>query len=506
MIIRGISLKLSDLLKYNCIYIQCHDNPDADAIASGYALYEFFKVKGKSVKLIYGGRFKITKPNLIRMIDDLNIPIEYVEELTLKDELLVTVDCQYGAGNVKKFDAKNISIIDHHQQEINNVELSEIRSYLGSCSTLVWKMLLDEGFNVNDNKDVATALYYGLLTDTNSFIEIQHPLDKDMRDNIDYDANFIRILKNCNFTLEDMEIAGIALIRHSYIDAYRCAIFKVHPCDPNILGFISDLALQVDKIDTCIVYNETNAGIKFSVRSCIREVMASEMAAFMAEGLGSGGGHIDKAGGFISESKFKELSLGMNIDGYLHHRIKEYFESFDIIYSNNHSLDINTMQIYRKKNLILGFVPSTELCKEGSSLLIRTIEGDFDIVASEDIYIMIGIKGEVYPIKKEKFLTSYKVLDKAFILEGVEYYPSIKNTVTGEYYDFRNHAMTCMSTGEVLIYAKPLTKNTKVFTSWDPSKYMSGKAEDYIAVRKDDYNDVYIIEKSIFHMTYQKYE
>ena len=88
----------------------------------------------------------------------------------------------------------------------------------------------------------------------------------------------------------------------------------------------------------------------------------------------------------------------------------------------------------------------------------------------------------------------------------MEYYPSIKNTVTGEYYDFRNHAMTYHFNRRGLDLCKATDKEHKGFTSWDPSKYMSGKAEDYIAVRKDDYNDVYIIEKSIFHMTYQKYE
>lgn len=495
---------LSELHKYNDIYIQCHDNPDADTIASGYSLYEYFKSNGKKVKLIYGGRSKITKPNLIKMIEELEIPIEFVEEVSVNKGILVTVDCQYGAGNVIKFHAENVAIIDHHQQEIFDVEMNEIRSYLGSCSTLVWKMLQDEGFDINKHKKISTALYYGLFTDTNSFIEIQHPLDKDMRDNIYYDNNLIRILKNCNFTLNDMEIAGIALIRHSYIDSYRCAIFKVHPCDPNILGFISDLALQVDKIDTCIVYNETNAGVKFSVRSCVREVMASEMAAFLAEGLGSGGGHNDKAGGFISEKKFNKLNLGMNKDGYLHNRIKAYFESFDIIYSNSHNLETSTMNIYRKNKLVLGFVSSTEICEEGTSLLIRTIEGDLDIVASEKIYIMIGIEGEVYPIKKEKFITSYRVLDQPFELKNVEYFPSIKNKLTGEYIDFRSYAKSCISTGEVFIYAKPLIKNTKVFTSWDPSRYMSGKTGDYIAIRKDDNKDVYIIEKSIFNNTYQR--
>ena len=32
-------MKLSDLAAYNPITVQCHDNPDADALASGYALY-----------------------------------------------------------------------------------------------------------------------------------------------------------------------------------------------------------------------------------------------------------------------------------------------------------------------------------------------------------------------------------------------------------------------------------------------------------------------------------
>ena len=169
-------MKLSDLLIYENIFIQCHDNPDADAISSGYGLYEYFKSKEKNVKLIYGGRFKVTKPNLIKMIEELNIPIKYVDQLTVGDHgVLITVDCQYGAGNVTKFDAKNIAIIDHHQQEIYDVAMSEIRSYLGSCATLVWQMLLDEEFDVNQYKNVATALYYGLFTDTNSFIEIHHP-------------------------------------------------------------------------------------------------------------------------------------------------------------------------------------------------------------------------------------------------------------------------------------------------------------------------------------------
>ena len=38
---------LNELDQYDSITIQAHDNPDADAIASGYALYVYFQAKGK---------------------------------------------------------------------------------------------------------------------------------------------------------------------------------------------------------------------------------------------------------------------------------------------------------------------------------------------------------------------------------------------------------------------------------------------------------------------------
>ena len=44
---QGESMYLNELDQYDSITIQAHDNPDADAIASGYALYVYFQAKGK---------------------------------------------------------------------------------------------------------------------------------------------------------------------------------------------------------------------------------------------------------------------------------------------------------------------------------------------------------------------------------------------------------------------------------------------------------------------------
>ena len=90
-------MKLSDLLQFDNIIVQCHDNPDADALASGFGVYEYLRMNGKSPRLVYAGRNIIHKSNLVLMVDSLGIPIEHVDFLD-NPQLLVTVDCQYGGG------------------------------------------------------------------------------------------------------------------------------------------------------------------------------------------------------------------------------------------------------------------------------------------------------------------------------------------------------------------------------------------------------------------------
>ena len=341
-------MRLEELLQYDSITIQCHDNPDADAIASGFALYWYFQNRGKQVRLVYAGRNRIQKPNLLLMVEKLHIPIEHVEEkgeaqlqaASAAAELLITVDCQYGAGNVTRLPARNVAIIDHHQTEITDVALSEIDPHLGSCSTLVWSMLRDSGCRIEDSK-VGTALYYGLYTDTNQFSEIFDPLDMDMRDALPCEKSLITLFRNSNLSLQEMEIAGVAMIRYIYNDDYRYAIIRSQPCDPNILGLISDFLIQVAEVDSCVVYNEIGDGYKFSVRSCIREVQANELASFLAEGIGSGGGHREKAGGFINRALYENVYPTLHSEAFFSQRLNDYFDNCRIIYAGEYEIDLS---------------------------------------------------------------------------------------------------------------------------------------------------------------------
>ena len=501
-------MKLKDLERFEEIVIQCHDNPDADALASGFGLYQYFCGQGKRVRFVYSGRFQIGKSNLVLMKELLQIPVEYVKELE-KPELLIMSDCQYGTGNVTRFEADTVAVIDHHQADPRAEkvpdEFREICSRYGSCSTVVWQLLLEAGYEVNKDIRLATALYYGLYMDTGQLGDIYHPADKDMRDELLFDKAIISRLKNSNISQEELEIAGEALIHHHLVEKLHFAIVQVKPCDPNILGIVSDFVLQTDVVNTCVIYSMLADGYKLSFRSCDKEIKASDLAAFMTQGIGSGGGHMEKAGGFIRKEAFEEVYPGMDPETYFQNRMEEYVRSYQVIYAAQYEVDMNGMCRYRERKLPLGYVKLSEVYAVGTPIMVRTLEGDLEITVEDNTYLMIGIQGEVYPIKAEKFKRSYQEIAQPYEID-TEYVPSVHNRTDGSVKVVTAYAKSCVPTGETLIYAKPIDTQMKIFTAWDPVNYMSGKPGDYMAARLDDLHDIYIIEKNIFQKTYEVYE
>lgn len=494
-------MKLNELLAFNQIVIQCHDNPDADSIATAFGLYKYLLAHGKTPRILYSGKREITKSNLVLMVKELNIPIQHVESLD-KPEILVTVDCQYGEGNVTRFEADIIAIIDHHRDCGKIVDFKEIRSNYASCSTVLYAMLLEERFDINSDKKLSTALYYGLYSDSNSFGEIKHPFDMDLIEDLIIDDNILEQLKNNNFSLQELETAGIALIRSIFDEDGRFAVVKANPCDPNILGLISDLVLQVDCIDCCIVYCEMDGNYKLSVRSCLRDARANDIAMYITDGIGNGGGHKKKAGGYIKGIKYYELHKNISLENYLLNSMIAYFSSYIVIDNKKYKFDLTTTKKYKKKPITLGCVKSVDIEPANTKLIIRTLEGDVNICTGDDIYIMIGINGESYPISRYSLFNNYMVMDEPYYAE-VDYPPKAKNCTTGESKEILRFAKCCIPTSKAIIYAKQLDKTTKVFSKWDYEDYMLGNANDYIAFNDEDVQDLYIINEEIFKKTYE---
>lgn len=498
-------MKLSELESFDSITIQTHDNPDADAIGSGYALYKYFKSKGKNVSLVYSGRYRIQKTNLKLMIEKMDIPITYRDKDAGKvDGLLITVDCQYGAGNVYPIEADYVAIIDHHQPEVPTANLVGwvIASNLGSCSTLVWKMLMEEDYPVNEDVNLGTALYYGLYCDTNQFSETTNPLDMDMREMVAFDNSIVVLLRNSNLSLKELEIAGIALIRYIYNNDFHYAIIQAQPCDPNILGLISDFVLQVDEIYTCVVFNTSDDGYKFSVRSCIKEVNASELAWYLSRELGSGGGHLEKAGGFISMRKYGKVYPTLHPEAYFGNMLNEYFESFDVIDAKHYEVTSDAEQFSRKK-ATMGYVKTDTMFAVGTRVTIRTIEGDIDILIQEGQYLLIEETGKVLMLSEQQLEEDY-ILSTDSCSVTLEYMPKVKNALTGETLDLMTYACSCTNKRKILVYARELERGIKLFTELSKDTYMLGMPGDYLVAACENPKMMHVVSKEVFKDTYQR--
>lgn len=493
-------MRLNQLLKYDDIVIQCHDNPDADALSSGYALYWYMEKMGKKPRFIYRGFNEIKKTNLKIMIEKLKIPVSYEPDFSEIPELLVNVDCQHGQKNVTNTDYQNLAVIDHHQISGPLPELSEVRSNMGSCATVMWDMIREEGLDVNDDKELATAMYYGLYTDTNRLTEVSHPLDRDMLDTLDIYKSLITEMSTSNISLEELKITGKAILDYNYYDKYKYMVIRADQCDPTILAVISDFTMETTEVNVCIAYYVSPAEIKFSIRSCDKEVHASEVAAYVADGIGGGGGHLYKAGGVIWPDKIARMG---DVADIIKSRMDSYFEKYQIIYAKDTVLDTSDMKLYEKKPQKLGYVKLTDIYPENSLVELRTLEGDINVKIKENMYLMIGLEGEVYPITKEKLESSYKKSDEPYD-RTFEYEPSIFNVVTEERENVLKYAKTVISTTISRIYAKPLDTYIKLFTAWDAEKYYSGEPGDYIAVREDDCHDIYIINSRLFDQLYKE--
>lgn len=500
---KGAQKFLKRLLQYRKIVVQCHDNPDADALASGFALTEFFRSEGKDVTFIYSGRNRITKSNLRIMVDQLQIPVRYVTDEIPECELLVTVDCQYGEGNVTRFEAPVIAMIDHHQCGLMQNDLTLIKSNLGSCATIVWDLMRGYGFDFTEKRNLSTALYYGLYSDTNQFDEIFHPLDRDMKDSLKKDDVLLFQLMNTNLSLKELFIASEALNKQRFVEENHYSVIPSKACDPNILGIISDFVIQVEEVDICVAYNPNPGGFKLSIRSCVKETKANELAEYLCQGIGNGGGHLTKAGGFIAKAPFEEMYGERDAMEVISERLAKYFRDYEIIYASEYTMDRKGLKKYQKKPVLVGVAVASEFLKPGMPVLVRTLEGDVDLKVEDDLYFMVGIEGEVYPIRKEKFERSYRYQDGIPEME-MEYAPTVRNNMDGEVYQLTDHMHSCVSTGTVKIYGKELEKNVKVFTQWDESKYYRGNKGDFLVVREDDEHDIYVVRRDIFFKTYEE--
>lgn len=187
---------------------------------------------------------------------------------------------------------------------------------------------------------------------------------------------------------------------------------------------------------------------------------------------------------------------------------RRIFSKTAVIYADKEAAreeQIRQLPIYCKKQVPWAVVETLDIAKPGEKICIKTLENDTGLIihADADLLIMIGCLGEVYEITRQKFENSYEKSDEQLDIfsQLLDFIPAVELPRTGEYKTIDELAYLCVPKPGG-IYAKQLQVRTKVFGK-GRGDYFIGKAGDYLAIRLDDLQDMYIIRREVFERTYE---
>jgi nanoRNase/pAp phosphatase (c-di-AMP/oligoRNAs hydrolase) len=292
---------LIDFLKpEDFVFIQTHNFPDHDAVASAFGLQRLLENFGIKSNLIYEG--DLQRDSLSKMIKALNIVIGHSSTFDLKENhKIIVVDGCKGNKNVTDLIGEEIAVIDHHEvKTTDDILFTDIRKHCGACSTIINSYYEKSGLPVP--RDVATALMIGINMDTALLTRGVS------EDDVTAYANL--------YPIADIPLQNSLLrnyIQTKDLDFYRYAINKIkiekgvafcyfpEGCNQNLLGILGDFFLALEEVQFVILSANNENTINFSLRNEREDLNASLIIQDVLKGIGFGGGHQDLAGGVIQD-------------------------------------------------------------------------------------------------------------------------------------------------------------------------------------------------------------
>lgn len=282
------------------VYIQTHNFPDPDAIASAYGLQRLLAYRGIEATLCYQGKIdRYSTGKLVELTEMDILNTDDIEDMLTDEDEVILVDSQKGNSNVINITGDEIICVDHHPvNEKYRYRFTDIRPGVGACATIIAEYFFEN--DIPMDKKVATALTYGIRVDTNHLSRSVSKLDLEMIYRMfelcDHDT--IHMLENSNLCFEDLLAYSSAI---SSIEVYDNISFADtgKDCPEALIANVSDFMLALKEVAFSVVYSVRESGIKLSVRSENSELDAGKIIAEALADVGSGGGHAAMAGGFI---------------------------------------------------------------------------------------------------------------------------------------------------------------------------------------------------------------
>lgn len=294
---------LGVLHQFNRLLIVMHDNPDPDAIATGWCVRTLLEERlSLPVDLVGGGR--IVRAENRHMVDLLTPPIQLVNELELSSRTgVILVDCRLGSANhiVTREAIQPVAIIDHHVNgaATDNVAFVDVRPDVAASTTIAASYLQEQG--IEPGEKLATAMLYAIRTETRSFETHYTELDRSVLLWLTERADPALLAAIESAPLSREYFSDLALAIQStrvFGNTALCLLPRAEGAE--IVGELADLLVRCRGIHRVLSGALVDGDFLVSVRTEHEGDSATLLVQKVLAGLGTGGGHTHRAGGEVS--------------------------------------------------------------------------------------------------------------------------------------------------------------------------------------------------------------
>ncbi|KAB1188947.1 MULTISPECIES: DHH family phosphoesterase [Haloferax] len=280
--------------------IVMHDNPDPDAIASGLALQSIAERANVEADICYFGDISHQENRALVNLLDINLRVLDEAPPPGRYAGYALVDHSRPGVNDRLPTETTIDIVVDHHPPRAPVEATyvDLRSGAGATSTLLTEYL--ERLGIVPDRQVATALLFGIRVDTDDFTREVSTADFEAAAYLfpQVDTDLLERVETPSMTSDTM----MTLARSISNRDVRGEILTSNVGDireRDALAQAADHLLGMDGIDVTIVYGVMDGTVYVSGRAQGGRVDLGEMFRDALGPIGSAGGHADMAGAQI---------------------------------------------------------------------------------------------------------------------------------------------------------------------------------------------------------------
>lgn len=289
--------------------ILLHPNPDPDAMASGFAVSTIAKAAGIQPRIVYPGRLRHNENRAFRTVLGLEmIRLEDVDGF--RDKPVVLIDHGSPRGFPASIKVDPIAVIDHHDDPPVDAQHVDVRPHYGACSTILWEYLDDLGAvpegetgDLVVSQELATALAYGIQTDTNGLTRGVTEFDINALEAIHelVDESSLERIANPPIESEVLDAKAAAIENRQIVDCY-CVSDLGEVGSADSVAVTAEELITLEGVTTAVSIGEHNGTLYFSGRSIDDRVHMGEALERSMKAVpgASAGGHARMGGAQVS--------------------------------------------------------------------------------------------------------------------------------------------------------------------------------------------------------------